>query len=56
MNYQAFYNKKTYELEADNLYHAKTKAIIHFDPPLFKRHMVHVTPTDTPMSTQHVGG
>jgi hypothetical protein len=55
-NYQAFFNGFTRELEAENLYDAKQKAIIHFKPRKSQHHMVHVYLTDTPMSTQHVGG
>lgn len=55
-HYQAFYNGKDYEFEADDLWDAKKRAVAHFKPRKSQFHMVHVYYTDVPMSTQHVGG
>lgn len=40
--YKAFYNQKTEDIEADNLYSAKQQAIRVFNAPKSKQHMVSV--------------
>ena len=40
--YATFYNQKTFEVTARNMFEAKDKAIAHFQPPKSKRHMVSV--------------
>ena len=40
--YQANYSGKKVQFEADNLYDAKLKALVHFKPPKSKRGLVSV--------------
>ena len=40
--YIAFYNQKTFEVQAKSSYEAQQKAVEHFKPPKSKQHMVSV--------------
>jgi hypothetical protein len=49
--YKAFYNRKTWEIQAESLYAAKLAAIKLICAPRSKEHMISIVLCDVPVAT-----
>jgi hypothetical protein len=48
--YAAYYDNRTWKLQAASLWAAKEAAVAYFKPPKSKRHMVSVVLADVPLN------
>ena len=54
--YQAFFNGKTYDFEAESSYQAQQKAEEYFRPSKKNKNLIAVVLSDVPVNTASIGG